>query len=323
MPVGGFPNEKLSFLDVRASQPWKIAATILFGGYPLPVAFAERCKLDAACMGVEVLSYDFELKAEKGVEIAELMVQQGVQFATILQAFEDVNDQIARILTDAGIHSIYYAVPPKTATGYPYLTLPDVSTGVKLGSWQGEYAQDNWDGQVDLAIQIGQEAQGITSELRLQGGRTGLESVLGALPEDKYVYVDAGDGTVESAQNAAAAVLPSYPDAQNIIGIAMHDGVGTGLARALEAAGRHETACVSGQPGTPEGIAELQRGGESAFRVSALQDLAFASWQVALGIYALEGGELPDVAEFDSVLVTAETVGDIPSQSNEGYTCPA
>ena len=274
-------------------------------------------------MGVEVLSYDFELKPEKGVEIAELMVQQGVQFATIIQAFEDVNDQIARILTEAGIQSIYYAVPPKTATGYPYLTLPDVSTGVKLGAWQGEYAQDNWDGVVDyFVIQIGQEAQGVTSELRLQGGRDGLDLFLGALPDEKYVYVDAGDGTVKSAQNAAAAVLPSYPDAKNIIGIAMHDGVGTGLARALEAAGRHETACVSGQPGTPE-MTELQRGGESAFRVSALQILAFASWQVALGIYALEGGELPDVAEFDSVLVTAETVGDIPSQSNEGYTCPA
>ena len=163
----------------------------------------------------------------------------------------------------------------------------------------------------------------MTSELRLQGGREGLEKAIGALPDATYVYVDAGDGTVESAQNAAAAILPSYPDAKTIIGIAMHDGVGTGLARALEAAGRHETACVSGQPGTPEGIAELRRGGESAFRVSALQDLAFASWQVALGIYALEGGELPDVCEFDSVLVTAETVGDIPAQDNEGYACQA
>ena len=241
-----------------------------------------------------------------------------------LQAFEDVNDQIARILTEAGIQSIYYAVPPKTATGYPYLTLPDVSTGVKLGAWQGEYAQDNWDGVVDyFVIQIGQEAQGVTSELRLQGGRDGLDLFLGALPDEKYVYVDAGDGTVKSAQNAAAAVLPSYPDAKNIIGIAMHDGVGTGLARALEAAGRHETACVSGQPGTPEDrpsfSAAVSR--RSACRLSRI--LAFASWQVALGIYALEGGELPDVAEFDSVLVTAETVGDIPSQSNEGYTCPA
>ena len=37
----------------------------------------------------------------------------------------------------------------------------------------------------------------MTSELRLQGGREGLEKAIGALPDATYVYVDAGDGTVE------------------------------------------------------------------------------------------------------------------------------
>lgn len=327
--LGTFPTGKLPFLGVRAKKQWVIADTILTSIYPLPVAFAERARLDSMCLGVKVLKYDFELKPELGVQNAHLMVQQGVNFAIILNAFTDVNEQISRILDAAGIQQLYYAIPPATAHK-PFMELPDYSTGVRIGAYLAQYAKDNWNGQLDMLLRMSQKTQGPTSDYRMDGFQTGVESVLGKTPANKVVTVDSGAGTVESSRDAVAAILPKYPGAKYILGCGVADEISVGGVRALEAAGKADFAALGGQPGTPEGIDELKKGsGKSAFKLSILQDLAEASWPVALGIYALQGGKLPDVSLFKGLLVTADgsqqttKVTDIPPQVNDGYnpTC--
>jgi ABC-type sugar transport system substrate-binding protein len=119
-----------------------------------------------------------------------------------------------------------------------------------------------------------------------------------------------------------ADFITSRPDVTYILLPGFADVHSVGAIRALEAAGKAEFAAASGLPGTPEGLDELRKGpGASAFKVSSVQDLAFASWPVALAAYALEGGELPDVSAFKGVITTAENVDSLPSQSNEGYSC--
>lgn len=321
MNTGDYPAGPLPWQSIRASEPRKMAYSIFNSAWPLPVAFAERGKLDGLCMGAEVLTYTNEADAAKGLQNAELMVQEGVDFAVHLQIYPDVNDQIATMFDEEGIGQIYYAVPPQTIKK-PFITLPDYSTGYDLGVWLGEYARDNWEGQVDLVLLVGQEQSGPVPALRLEGGLAGIESVLGDIPDDKVATIDSGTGTLEEARQATADFITSRPDAKYILLPGFDDVKSVGAIRALEAAGKAEFTAASGLPGTPEGLDELRKGpGQSAFKVSAVQDLAFASWPVALGIYALEGGELPDVSGFKAVLVTADNVDSLPSQSNEGYAC--
>ena len=93
------------------------------------------------------------------------------------------------------------------------------------------------------------------------------------------------------------------------------DVASVGAVRALEAAGKAEFAAASGLPGTPEGIDELKKGpGGSAFKVTAMTDIATQSWPIALGIYELQGGELPDVNVMQARLVTADNIDTVPSQ---------
>lgn len=321
MPVGNFPAESVPWLQLRASKPYKIGYSIFNSAFPLPVAFAERGKLDGACMGVEVLTYDNAGDPAKSLQNAELMIQQGVDFGIHLVLFPDVCQRIADLFDQEGIPQLFYAVPPATSKK-PYLVLPDYSVEFKVGEYLGQYAQTNWDGKVDEVVLLGQKQTGDISTYRMDGGRAGIESVLGEVPDDKVVLLDGEDGLLEQSQRAMADWLTANPDPQNILVVGFADTLAVGAVRALEVDGRAKTAAAGGQPGVPDGLSELRKGpGKSAFVVSEVQDLAFASWPVALGIHALEGGELPDVCAFTSQQYTADNIDQLPSQSNDGYSC--
>lgn len=321
MNLGNWPEEPLPWLSITSPETVTMGYTIFNSAWPLPVAYAERSVLDGqGCFGVDVLTYENELDPAKGVQNAELLVQQGAKFVNNLQISPDVNDTIVDLYEENGVKYTFYAVPPATAK-VPFITLDDYATGYQLGVWLGEYARDNWDGQVDLILSVGHEAAGESVKARILGGWAGIESVLGPIPEEKKAIVDS-DETVEVARKATADFLTSRPDVKYILVPSVSDPASVGAVRALEAAGKAEFAAASGLPGTPEGIDELRKGpGNSAFKVTAMTDIATQSWPIALGIYALQGGELPDVNVMQARLVTADNIDTVGPQTNDDYTC--
>jgi ABC-type sugar transport system substrate-binding protein len=321
MNLGDWPEEPLPWLSIKSPETVTMGYTIFNSAWPLPVAYAGRSVLDGqGCFGVDVLTYENELDPAKGVQNAELLVQQGAKFVNNLQISPDVNDTIVDLYEENGVKYTFYAVPPATAK-VPFITLDDYATGYQLGVWLGEYARDNWDGQVDLILSVGHEAAGESVKARILGGWAGIESVLGPIPEEKKAIVDS-DETVEVARKATADFLTSRPDVKYILLPSVSDPASVGAVRALEAAGKAEFAAASGLPGTPEGIDELRKGpGNSAFKVTAMTDIATQSWPIALGIYALHGGELPDVNVMQARLVTADNIDTVGPQTNDDYTC--
>jgi ABC-type sugar transport system substrate-binding protein len=321
MNLGNWPDEPLPWLSITSPEMTTMGYTIFNSAWPLPVAYAERSVLDGqGCFGVDVLTYENELDPAKGLQNAELLVQQGAKFVNNLQISPDVNDTIVDLYEENGVKYTFYAVPPATAK-VPFITLDDYATGFQLGEWLGNYAKDNWDGQVDLILSVGHEAAGESVKARINGGVAGIESVLGPIPDEKKAIVDS-DETVEVARKAAADFLTSRPDAKSILVPSVSDPASVGAVRALEAAGKAEFAAASGLPGTPEGIDELRKGpGNSAFKVTAMTDIATQSWPIALGIYELQGGELPDVNVMQARLITADNIDSVGPQTNDGYTC--
>jgi ABC-type sugar transport system substrate-binding protein len=321
MNLGDWPEEPLPWLSIASPESETVGYTIFNSAWPLPVAYAERSVLDGqGCFGVDVLTYENELDAAKGLQNAELLVQQGAKFVNNLQIYPDVNDQIVDLYDENDVKYTFYAVPPATAKA-PFITLDDYATGFQLGEYLGNYAKDNWDGQVDLILSVGNEAAGASVKARIDGAWAGIESILGPIPDEKKAIVDS-DETVEVARKSAADFITSRPDAKYILVPSVSDPASVGAVRALEAAGKAEFAAAAGLPGTPEGIDELKKGpGGSAFKVTAMTDIATQSWPIALGIYALQGGELPDVNVMQARLVTADNIDTVGSQSNESYSC--
>jgi ABC-type sugar transport system substrate-binding protein len=323
MNLGDWPSAPLPWLAIRSPEEVTVGYTIFNSAWPLPVAYGERSVLDGqGCFGVNVLTYENELDAAKGLQNAELLVQQGAKFVNNLQTYPDVNDKIVDLYEKNGVKYTFYAVPPATAKA-PFITLDDYATGFQLGEYLGNYSKDNWGGQVDLILSVGHESAGESVKARILGAWAGIESVLGPIPDEKKAIVDS-DETVETARKAAADFLTSRPDAKYILVPSVSDPASVGAVRALEAAGRDEFAAAAGLPGTPEGIDELKKGpGNSAFKVTAMTDIATQSWPIALGVYALQGGELPDVNVMQARLVTADNIDTVGPQTNDGYTCAA
>lgn len=321
MNVGNWPAEPLPWLAIQSPELVTMGYTIFNSAWPLPVAYGARSVLDGeGCYGVNVITYENELDAAKGLQNAELLVQQGAKFVNNLQTYPDVNDKIVDLYDQNGVKYTFYAVPPATKKA-PFITLDDYATGYELGVWLGNYAKDNWDGQVDLILSVGNEAAGAAVKARILGGWAGIESVLGPIPDEKKAIVDSEE-TIETARKSTADFITSRPDVKYILVPSVSDVASVGAVRALEAAGKAEFAAASGLPGTPEGIDELKKGpGGSAFKVTAMTDIATQSWPIALGIYELQGGELPDVNVMQARLVTADNIDTVPSQSNDGYSC--
>jgi ABC-type sugar transport system substrate-binding protein len=321
MNLGNWPDEPLPWLSMKSPEMVTMGYTIFNSAWPLPVAYAARSVLDGeGCFGVNVLTYENELDPARGLQNAELLVEQGAQFVNNLQISPDVNDTIVDLYDENDVKYTFYAVPPASREA-PFITLDDYATGHQLGVWLGEYARDNWDGQVDLILSVGNEAAGASVKARIDGAWAGIESVLGPIPDDKKAIVDSEE-TIETARQSAADFLTSRPDVKYILVPSVSDVASVGAVRALEAAGKAEFAAAAGLPGTPEGIDELRKGpGGSAFKVSAMTDIATQSWPIALGIFALNGGELPDVNVMQARVVTADNIDTVGPQTNDGYTC--
>lgn len=93
-----------------------------------------------------------------------------------------------------------------------------------------------------------------------------------------------------------------------------NDDAGVGVVRALEAASLAETSAVAGQAGQASAAEELSKG-DSAFKVSAFQDIESWTWMATIGIFELMGGEIAPANFVPSYLVTAENVVDFPPQA--------
>jgi ABC-type sugar transport system substrate-binding protein len=321
MNLGNWPDEPLPWLSIKSPTMETMGYTIFNSAWPLPVAYAQRSVLDGqGCFGVNVLTYENELDPAKGLQNAELLVQQGAKFVNNLQISPDVNDQILGLYDENDVKYTFYAVPPATAKA-PFITLDDYATGFQLGEYLGNYAKDNWDGQVDLILSVGNEAAGASVKARIDGAWAGIESILGPIPDEKKAIVDSEE-TIETARKSAADFITSRPDVKYILVPSVSDVASVGAVRALEAAGKAEFAAAAGLPGTPEGIDELKKGpGNSAFKVTAMTDIATQSWPIALGIYELQGGELPDVNVMQARLITADNIDTVAPQTNDGYSC--
>lgn len=293
------PSDDLKIGSAYFSLQWAIGAEL-----------AKRFDWFAELNGFEHIALDNAFDGEAAVTNADIFVQRDVDFVLEGQIFPDVNSVIEEKFRAAGIPAIYYAVegPDNALFGDNdnYAMCRD------LGIWLGEYARDEWSGQVDLVILEAQPRAGEWVGAREVGYRDGIKSVLPDLSDDVFVEVDS-EGVLQVAQTVTADVLTAHPGATNILVTGTNDDAAIGGVRALEQAGRTEFAAAAGQAGQESAITELERGGESVFKVTAAWDLMYNVWLLAVGVASAAGIEVPEVHFLDYDLYTADNIGDIPA----------
>lgn len=300
------------FADFKAAAPHKMAFAHFSAKWDLMVELAARAKIYAERMGVTVDIFDNNFDADQAIKNADLIVQGKYDFAYFAQVFPDANKAIYRKLKAAGIESAYLAVE---ATGEPEARFVDQGNNrmfSDLGAWLGNYAKDNWSGQVDLVILAAQPRAGNYVAEREVGLIKGLKSVLPDLPDSAFVTIDS-QGLLDESQKKTADVLTAHPNAKYILGSGTNDDAGVGIVRALESAGRDANACVCGQAGQASAYAELTKG-TSAFRVSAMIEPGAWMWAFPIGAVIIEQGLEKSAANnlIPYSLLTKDTIADFP-----------
>lgn len=308
----GIPNWK--FLDFKADKPYRLAFAHFSAAWDLSVEMTARFKRAAETMGCELDFFDNNFDANQAITNADLIVEGGYDYAMWAQIFPDANTTIERKLQEAGIKSNYLAVGTSEELGATFTDPHNYRMCFSLGEWLGNYAVDNWDGQVDMVILAAQPRAGDYVGEREVGYTAGLRSVLPDLADDVFVTIDS-EGLLESAQTRAADALTGASGAKYVIGCGTNDDAAVGVVRALEAAGLADTSAVAGQAGQASAIEELSKGGASPLKVSAFQDNETWTWMAAMGVLQLMGGEIAPANFIPNYLVTPENVAEFPPQA--------
>lgn len=301
------------FLDFKADKPYRLAFAHFSSKWDLSVELTARFERAAQKIGVSLESFDNNFDADTAIRNADLIVQQKFDYAIIAQIFPDANEAIFKKLDAAGIGSSYLAVEAADEPESSFFDPGNYRMCRELGVWLGNYAKDNWDGNVDLVVLGAQPRAGKYVAEREVGYKAGIQSVLPDVPDSAFKTIDS-QGLLEEAQKKTADLLTNNPNAKYILGCGTNDDVGVGITRALEAAGRAGTAAVAGQAGQQSAVDELSKP-DSAFKVSAFQDTESWTWMAAVGVLDLMGGQTSKVNLIPFYITTKENVADFPAQA--------
>jgi ABC-type sugar transport system substrate-binding protein len=302
---------KWKFEDFKASKPYRVALAVFSSKWDLMVESEERFKRFAQQAGFTVDVFDNNFDADQAIKNANTIAQQHFDFVIEEQQVAPANETIDGIFKGANIPVIYFAVPGPE--GALFMDTGNYRMCEAAGEWLGKYARDNWDGQVDLVLDSAQPTAGVYVAQRGVGYKAGIKKILPDVPDSAFVSFD-GKGLLDDSQTRAADILTSKPDAKYILGVGSNDDAGVGIVRALEAAGRAKTAAVAGQAGQASAVTELEKP-NSAFKVSAFQDVQAQLWMAAIGILKAEGGDVAPVNFYPFYLTTSKNVKKFPPQA--------
>lgn len=276
------------FSDFTADRPLRMAFAHFSAQWDLSVELAARAAQVGAEFGVEVDAFDNNFDANQAITNADLIAQGGYDFAYFAQIFPDANKAIYNKLKAANIESAYLAVEASGEPEARFMDMGNLRQHTALGRWLGEYARDNWGGQVDLVILGAQPRAGAYVAQREVGYINGIREVLPELPDSVFQTVDT-QGLLTEAQKLTADLLTANPGANHILGCGTNDDTGVGITRAIEAAGRGATAACAGQAGQASAMAELLLP-DSIFKVSSFIEVESWLWALAIGAIAATQG---------------------------------
>jgi ABC-type sugar transport system substrate-binding protein len=299
------------FQDFKATKDHRVALAIFSSKWDLMVECVERYKRFGEKSGFSLEVFDNNFDADQAIKNTNIIAQQKFDFVVMQQVLPEANKTIDGILKNAGVPVIYFAV--EGPEGALFMDTGNFRMCESTGEWLGNYAKDNWDGQVDLVLMAGQPRAGKYVGEREVGYKAGIKKILPDIPDSAFVTFDS-QGLLDESQKKAADALTSKSSAKYILGCGTNDDAGVGIVRALEAAKKTEFAAVGGQAGQASAVAELTKP-ESVFKVSAFQDVEAETWMAAIGVLQLEGGAPAPVNFYPFYPTTKENVAEFPPQA--------
>lgn len=273
----------------------------------MPFALQVRLGLEqaaAAQNNIELLIRDNDLNRRRALENVDWFIAQGVDLVIEYQIDAEAGNVIMDRFRQARIPVIAVDIP---LPGAIFFGADNYRAGFMAGEGLGHWLRERWDGRFDWLVCLQDVRAGATPAARLQGGRDGLESVLGPVSPERVVMLPAGT-LMEQAEAATTSYLAAVAPGTRIAVLAVNDDAALGALAAFEKAGRLGEVVAVGQNADRLGRAAMQRPGFPFVGSTSYSPERYGSQLIDLALKLLRGDPVPPAVYIEHTFVTADSI---------------
>jgi len=255
---------------------------------------------------IELVLADNKLDGATALANADNFILQGVDGVIEFQTDEKFGNVMMDKFRAEGIPVIAIDIPMPGAT---FFGADNYGAGHMAGEAAANWANENWDGQLDAILMLELPQSGPIPAARLQGQLEGvLDNIAGEVPPEEMIFHLDSKNTQDEAFRVVGDTLPKIPDARHVIAVNINEGTALGTIAAFEAAGRAEDVIVVAQGADPDGQDEIAKEGSRHVGSTAYFPERYGEWLIPAMLDALECRTLPPAIYVDHVFITAENL---------------
>ncbi|MGH9350983.1 MAG: substrate-binding domain-containing protein [Terriglobia bacterium] len=203
---------------------------------------------------IHLIIVNNKYSAKEALRNADSLIREHVDLVFEFQTYERVAPVIASKFLDANIPVIAIEIPHPGAT---YFGANNYQAGLIGGRALGQWAKQNWEGQVDQMLLLELPIAGSLPQLRISGMMAGLKESLPGIDQKPVFHLD-GKGGFEHNLEAVRRYLRRTRPKRTLVG-AINDMCALAALRAFEEAGAIQLCAVMGQNAIREARDELRR----------------------------------------------------------------
>lgn len=227
----------------NGKEPVRIGFINLSDGLDFPAAVKSGIQKAAKEHGVDLISCDSNLDAQKALACATSFKSQGVKGILNFQLDTSAAPRICAAGPDVPVVAIDIPQPPCQSLFYG---AANYNAGFMSGAVLGKYAKQKFDCHADALLSVNSPAAGQVVIDRENGLISGVQS---ECPDIKVVHVQTKNGDTDTAITPFRDALTTLPNAKKILVVSSNDEQGVGAIKAATSVNRLDDIYLSSQGG--------------------------------------------------------------------------
>ncbi|MHB1405836.1 MAG: sugar ABC transporter substrate-binding protein [Desulfitobacteriaceae bacterium] len=282
--------------------------TIGFANLTDEITFGQAVKkgmiAEAQKRGWDIIAVDNKLDGATAVTNADTLLTRGINFFVEFNVDASVGPAIMEKMNAAKVPVIAIDIPHPGAT---FFGANNPEAGRQVGMWLGNFAKNNWNGQVDALVLVENPTAGEVPQQRMDGIVKGVKEIFPDFDEKKIVRVDGRNDEI-NAKRTVTDMLTAHPNARHILIGTLNDQNGSGALAALETTGRQNDAVIVSQ-GAEGPFLENLRKGDNAWKASvAYFPEKYGEYVIPLAEKILKGESVPKENHPEHVVIDKTNV---------------
>ena len=287
----------------QSGEGLKVGFANISEEFPFTVQVREGLENVAAECGLELIVADNDLDQQKMQANLRNFVTQQVDGVIQFPIDEASGPATCDLIEGIPVITIDIRMDPCAI----FMGADNAAAGRLAGEALGEWAQENWDCEIDAFFRLESPSAGEVNTIRVDGQQEGFESVCGPIEPDK-IKVIAGESIIEDVRRLTTDQLTALPSAERIAVVAIDDDSSLGATAAFEGAERLDQAAIVGQ-GADASSRDVIRDGTWVGSTAYFPE-HYADFLIPNIIRLINGEDVPDPILVEHVFIDQSNIDE-------------